>query len=234
MKSENETKWSQLKPMKKIKKMKPMVTHDLFLKFKVCVGKGLYQDFEIYIHKILSQINSDVDNVFVTYYGKILESGGISKQINSVWQKAGVYGDNPPPVKKNITANVFRKSGSTATEEMQGDQVMYVDSLLCQSCRTPGKHHRLTQPEKNAIRGTKVLEEVFSRKIKVEWDRKKTDELQAIFMQNLESQKVTVEDVHGQSFKFKELKGIQEKQIVDKIRSYWRNSGKVSLLKVPS
>ena len=198
------------------------------------MGKELYQDLEIYIHKIRSQINSDVNNVFITYYGKILESGGISKQINSVWQKAGVYGDNPPPVKKNITANIFRKSGSTATEEMQGDEVMYVDSLLCHSRRTAGKHYRLTQREKNAIRGTKVLEEVFSRKIKVEWDRKKTEELEAIFMQNLESQKVTVEDVRGQSFKFKELKGLQEKQIVDKIRSYWRNSGKVFLLTVPS
>ena len=198
------------------------------------MGKELYQDLEIYIHKIRSQINSDVNNVFITYYGKILESGGISKQINSVWQKAGVYGDNPPPVKKNITANIFRKSGSTATEKMQGDEVMYVDSLLCHSRRTAGKHYRLTQREKNAIRGTKVLEEVFSRKIKVEWDRKKTEELEAIFMQNLESQKVTVEDVRGQSFKFKELKGLQEKQIVDKIRSYWRNSGKVFLLTVPS
>lgn len=50
---------------------------------------------------------------------------------------------------------------------------MYVDSLLCHSRRTAGKHYRLTQREKNAIRGTKVLEEVFSRKIKVEWDKKK-------------------------------------------------------------
>ena len=82
-----------------------------------------------------------------------------------IWGKA-------PLVKKNICANIFRKSGSTATEELRGDEVMYVDSLLCHSRRTAGKHYRLTQREKNAIRGTKVLEEVFSRKIKVEWDKK--------------------------------------------------------------
>ena len=94
------------------------------------MAKELYQDLEIYIHKIRPQTNSDVNNVFVTYYRKILESVGISKQINSVWQKAGVSGEHPPPVKKNSTANIFRKSGSTATEEVQGDEVMYVDSLL--------------------------------------------------------------------------------------------------------
>ena len=198
------------------------------------MGKELYEDLQMYISKIRSQINPDVNNVFVTYYGKILESGAISKQINSVWQKAGVYGEHPPPVKKNITANIFRKSGSTATEEMQYDEVMFVDSLLCHSRRTAGKHYRLTQREKNAIRGTKVLEEVFSRKIKVEWDKKKTNELETIFMQNLESQKVTMEDVRDQSSQFKELKGLQEKQILDKIRSYWRSSGNVFVLPLPS
>ena len=187
------------------------------------MGKELYQDLEICIHKIRPQINSDVNNVFVTYYRKILESVGISKQINSVWQKAGVSGEHPPPVKKNGTANIFRKSGSTATEEVQGDEVMYVDSLLCHSRRTARKHYRLTQREKNAITGTKVLEEVFSRKIKKEWDRKKPNELETIFIQNLEPQKVTVEDVRGQSSQFKELIGHQEKKILDKIRSYWRN-----------
>ena len=111
---------------------------------------------------------------------------------------------------------------------------MYVDSLLCHSRRTAGKHYRLTQRKKNAIRGTKVLEEVFSRKIKVEWDKKKTDELETIFKQNLESQKVSIEDVRSQSFQFKEIKGLQEKQIIDKIRSYWRNSGNIFLLRVPS
>ena len=198
------------------------------------MGKDLYQDLEIYIDRIRSQIESDANNIFITYYGKSLESGSISKQINSVWQKAGVYGEKAPLVKKNISANIFRKSGSTATEELQGDEVMYADSLLCHSRRTAGKHYRLTQRKKNAIRGTKVLEEVFSRKIKVEWDKKKTDELETIFKQNLESQKVSIEDVRSQSFQFKEIKGLQEKQIIDKIRSYWRNSGNIFLLRVPS
>ena len=79
-----------------------------------------------------------------------------------------------------------------------------------------------------------MLEEVFSRKIKVEWDKKKTNELETIFMQNLESQKVTMEDVRDQSSQFKELKGLQEKQILDKIRSYWRSSGNVFVLPLPS
>ena len=79
-----------------------------------------------------------------------------------------------------------------------------------------------------------MLEEVFSRKIKVEWDKKKTNELETIFMQNLEFRKVTMEDVHDQSSQFKELKGLQEKQILDKIRSYWRSSGNVFVLPLPS
>ena len=53
-------------------------------------------------------------------------------------------------------------------------------------------------------------------------------------MENLESQKVTMEDIRDQSSQFKELKGLQEKQILDKIRSYWRSSGNVFLLPLPS
>ena len=45
---------------------------------------------------------------------------------------------------------------------------------------------------------------------------------------------MSVEDVRSQSFQFKEIKGLQEKQIIDKIRSYWRNSGNIFLLRVPS
>ena len=42
-----------------------------------------YLFFKIY--RIRSQIESDASNIFITYYGKSLESGGISKQINIVW-----------------------------------------------------------------------------------------------------------------------------------------------------
>ena len=87
-----------------------------------------------------------------------------------------------------MSANIFRKPHLTSTKEQQGDEVMYVNSLLCHSSLAGGKHYMSTKHEKNAIRGTKVSGEVFHLTLEVECEKKtkknkQTDELENIFMQ---------------------------------------------------
>ena len=119
----------------------------------------------------------DANNNFITYYDKLVESCYISKQVNSVWQKAVASGEKLPTVKRNMSANIFRESCLTATPEQQGDEVIHVNSLLCHSCLTGGKHYRLSKQEKIAIIGTKDCLKTVSRM------GQKADELEAIFMQ---------------------------------------------------
>ena len=71
-----------------------------------------------------------------------------------------------------MSANIFRKPHLTSTKEQQGDEVMYVNSLLCHSCLAGGKHYMSTKHEKNAIRGTKVSGEVFHLTLEVECEKK--------------------------------------------------------------
>lgn len=72
-----------------------------------------------------------------------------------------------------MSANIFRKPHLTSTKEQQGDEVMYVNSLLCHFSLAGGKHYMSTKHEKNAIRGTKVSGEVFHLTLEVECEKKK-------------------------------------------------------------
>ena len=139
----------------KVKKHKTFRKHGPAL---LCVSKILYQYLQTYIDKIRSELQCDINNMFVSFNGKSLASGAISKQINSVWQRSGVYGDNLPPIKKNISANIFRKSGSTIIEDQNAAAAPYVSSLLAHSEYTSKRHYRLTEKEKFAVRGTRELE----------------------------------------------------------------------------
>ena len=129
----------------------------------LCVSDILYRHLNLFIERIRSQVASNSPNVFVSYYGKALNSGAISKQINSTWQRAGIYGDNKPPLKKNISSNIFRKSGSTIIEDENSEGARFLASLLTHSEAISKKHYRLTEKEKFALLDTSELEKTFSK-----------------------------------------------------------------------
>ncbi|XP_057297370.1 uncharacterized protein LOC130627439 [Hydractinia symbiolongicarpus] len=195
----------------------------------LCTSETLYQQLLIFIDSIRSQIHSDLENVFVSYNDKMLESGAISKQINSTWKRSGVYGENDPPVRKNITSNIFRKSGSTIIEDKNPSEASYVASLLTHSESTSKKYYRLIEKEKYALKGTAALEETFNKRGKTNiYEKKKTwtdaevGELETLFKQFLTAKAVRIGDIRNLRETFIHLIHLSDRQILDKLRSYWR------------
>ena len=203
----------------------------------LCVTDILYRHLKLFIEKIRSQVASDLPNVFVSYYGKALNSGAISKQINSTWQRAGVYGDNKPPLKKNISSNIFRKSGSTIIEDENPEGARYVASLLTHSEATSKKHYRLTEKEKFALRGTSELEKTFSKRTSIdcassvvskksrfEWSSAEVSELKTVFNEYINAKTIQMDTVRSLRGKLNLLCDLSGQRIYDKLRSFWRYS----------
>ena len=200
----------------------------------VCVGTSLFNDIVTFVEKIRSAITTELKNVFVSFYGKQLASGAISKQINSLWQRSGVYGDNEPP-KKNISANIFRKSGSTAIEEHNPSASKYVSSLLAHSESTSKKYYRLNEKQAYAIKGSEHLQQIFrntegnqdvedNSKKRFIWSPEQTDELQELFSESIENKTVSIETIRSVRPKFKHLTPLSNNKIRDKVRGLWRFS----------
>jgi len=187
----------------------------------VCVSEQLYSHIMIYVYSLRSLIQNDLENVFISFFGKKLKSGAISKQINSVWQRAGVYGENGPPIKKNISANIFRKSGSTLIAEKNPEKSLSVASLLTHSETMSKKKYRLFNKEKLAIEGTKALQENFL-KVRFSWQPEHEIELKSIFKEAIAAQSITLDMVRAEKENFDSLKELSDRQIFDKLRSLIR------------
>lgn len=208
----------------KVKKHKTMRKHGPAM---VCCSPQFYQEITAFVQHVRSKIASNLKNVFITYYGKVLESGAISKQINSLWQRCGVYGEGKPPIKKNISSNIFRKSGSTIIEDQNPSASPYVASLLAHSEATSKMHYRLTQKEIWAIRGTKELEKTLRSGTTTSrlWTEEMIKEVEMVFGENISQKNITIHEVRKGIHSSKLLSTLSDRQVLDKIRSYWRCSG---------
>ena len=64
--------------------------------------------------KLCSQITAYHDHVFISWNGRAMKSGAISRQLHSIWVKAGIFKDTP---NKNICCNIIHKSTSTGLRD---------------------------------------------------------------------------------------------------------------------
>ena len=195
----------------------------------VVLSEEIYSYLANFIKFVRSSVITDCNEVFLSFFGKPLASGAISKQVNSLWQKAGVYGDEPP--NKNISANIFRKSGSTAIEEHNPAASKYVSSLLSHSEQTSKKYYRLIEKQKYALQGSECLKEIFRESTKaVEdkkrfvWSEEQSTELKEIFSAHIQKKEISINAVRSLRPKFSHLSDISDEKIRDKVRGLWRFS----------
>ena len=99
---------------------------------KVYFQPHVFSYMKIFVDNVRTLIPDSVLSkvVFVSFNGKAMESGAISKQLNSVWRRAGVYQDMKVAPKRNMTTTMFRKSISTE-----------VANLLAHSEKTQRKYY---------------------------------------------------------------------------------------------
>ena len=130
----------------------------------VVLPKQKYELLKIFVEVVRSKITTSSDLVFLSWNGKPMQSGGVSKQINSIWKRSGVYGDNTPP-KRNLCTNIIRKSVTTLVHDHEDERIQQpVADLLAHDLNTAKKIYRVKDREIQAMKGTRAINMVMHPK----------------------------------------------------------------------
>ena len=201
----------------------------------VCLPQEKFQFLDIFVNRVRPKIPT-YDYVFVSWNGKQMHSGAVSKQINSIWQRSGVYGENPPP-KKNLCTTVIRKSVTTLVHDQEEQHAQPVADLLAHSLQTAKNVYRTRNREKQAIIGSAIISKVFdgtptdicqpdtaiskspaNLRLRTPWTGEEELEVKRVFADLIKNQKITLDDVRNNLPKLTACRK-NEKQVYDKIRT---------------
>ena len=122
----------------------------------VCLTKHKFRYLELFVNQVRPKVGSNCQNVFITWNGMKMESGAVSRQINSIWKRSGVYGDKAPP-KKNLCTTVICKSVTTLVHEYDESNAQPVADLLGHNLGTAKKIYRIRNREKQALKGSSAI-----------------------------------------------------------------------------
>lgn len=191
----------------------------------ICIPVQKARLLELFVKYLRPQVPGQANQVFVSWNGKPLESGSVSKQIHSIWTRSGVYDGFEMP-KGNINTTIIRKSITTRVHDQQPDNAQPVADLLAHSLSTAKKVYRLRQREKQAVAGINVINSVFERPRPESTPSKpnkwsKDDEAKVLqyFEKEIVAQYINISMIREKLPLLDISKS--EKQIYDKIRSYF-------------
>lgn len=119
----------------------------------VCIPLQLARLLDIYVTRIRPQISTTCENIFVTWNGKALEAGSVSRQINSVWSRSGIYTGSETK-KVNMSTTLIRKSVTTAVHDEDHENAQPVADLLAHSLTTASKIYRVKKQTKTSKNST--------------------------------------------------------------------------------
>ena len=199
---------------------------------KVYLKKHIFNYLNIFatnVRDCLPMIKSR-DHVFLSFNGLKMESGGISKQLNSIWRCAGVYEDMNEPPSKNITTTIFRKSISSAVLEHQPENAKSVAQLLAHSDKTQGKYYNPRRRDLSSAAGTHHVGNILRFGGKTEqlnspkkiWSEVEVSEIRSIFKEELLEKQISIEAVDAKRKLFTNLQNVLSRKIYDKVRSLTR------------
>ena len=92
-----------------------------------------------FINKARSQLKTTSNYVFLSYYGKPIEGGDVSKRLFHRWSQAGIFEGKTIP--KNLTVNILRKSASTGIRENNPEKVQQTCDTMCHTANTAAEHY---------------------------------------------------------------------------------------------
>ena len=118
-----------------------------------------FEMLQIYVTKVRPQIKTSSNNVFITFNGLSMKSGVISRQIDSLWVKAGIYEKSQN--RKKLSCNIIRKSTTTGTRENYLGMEQEVADLMAHSKKTADKNYFLRQKMKTASKAGDVIRDFF-------------------------------------------------------------------------
>ena len=118
-----------------------------------------YVWLKTFINCARSQLESKSENVFLSWCGKPMKSGDISKRLHHLWCKAGIFDDLEIP--KRLSCTIIRKSTSTALRECQTGHYQDAADLMAHSLKTAEGHYYLREKRKSAAKAGGLIREHF-------------------------------------------------------------------------
>ena len=198
---------------------------------KVFIKPHIYAYLNIFVNNVRNNLPVIVDGnrVFLSYNGVLMESGAISKQLNSMWQRSGVYNDMQAPPSRNMTTTIFRKSVSTAVLEHRPAASGDVANLLAHSEKTQRKHYNARRMDMSTSKGAHHVESLLrygassgTHSPKKSWSEEEVREIKDLFQEQIDKKNITIEMIESKRTEFVKLQYIPARKIYDKIRSIRR------------
>ena len=192
----------------------------------------------LFVEKLRPQVNPINDNIMLSWSGRKMRSGAVSKQLHSLWSKAGIF-DNKVITKK-LSCNIVRKSTSTGLRETKTGNYQEVADLMTHSLDTAKKHYHIRSKQLSATTAGAVIGKYFGlrsesptkiqedktppRSPKHVWTPYETVLLESVFAEELKDRNCYVDiDIVRERLPQLCMITATEKQIVDKIRYLKRN-----------
>ena len=130
---------------------------------------------DVFIEKI--RVKTKDEHVFVSWSGKDMQSGAVSRQIHSLWVRSGIFSaDKQRP--RNISATIIRKSvvnavrrdATTTTKDH-----LNVASAMKHSLNTQTNNYRVPQKLEEAKKGTAIIRKAMNFGDEIDTDGEEDD-----------------------------------------------------------
>ena len=216
-------------------------TADTYGPAVVALSQTEFRYLEIFVSKVRPQVHPTDINVFVSWNGKMMASGAISRQLCSVWIQIGILKD----ADKNLSCNILRKSASTNVREAADPRKTEVADMMAHSNKTAEIHYYIRKKQLSAASGTTALRQINNQRTchsdpvilkdqvntpvaspnRKKWESKETEFLRSILTDQIQCGSVTKEEIRD---KRSELEAIEasERQLYDKARSLVKSANR--------
>ena len=114
---------------------------------------ALYNWLDIYRHKLRSQLTATSDAMFLSWNGKPLASGHVSRAVRSSWKKGGL--DDP------VHCTLMRKSAVSEVHANHRDMAVELADLMTHRVETARKYYRLSDKKRNAVSASTKLSNIL-------------------------------------------------------------------------
>ncbi|XP_057310468.1 uncharacterized protein LOC130648430 [Hydractinia symbiolongicarpus] len=181
----------------------------------VILERHVFDWLSLFFNKIRSQISVCCPYVFTSWSGKHMGSGAISRQLHSLWLKAGIYAltDKLP---KNLSCTILRKSASTGIREAETGFYAESAAAMSHSIQTAETHYVNRKKLNQSKQGCKVVRGYFHGEVdskygataspvlkydaKRSWRTEEERILKSAFADKIVERNVKIEDVRQRYF----------------------------------
>jgi len=92
-----------------------------------------------FVSRARAQVSPSNNTVLLSWTGRPLASGDVSKRLHCLWKMAGIFEVRQIP--KNLSVNIARKSASTGIREHHKESIQAVCDTMTHSEKTQRGHY---------------------------------------------------------------------------------------------